>query len=217
MTEDNLCDVLAAAVEAHGVLVERAADGLLLGPLHLPAYARIVRRESAWVQLDVGLRLPDGRVLIESCVGLGATAAEQRRDAFAAFSANALHVLLEALCDHTCEEQVERDEWRCGAHDYTAFLGPYTFRTSGGGPPSLPDDLYDTVQAALQAAPLGRDTHWFRLYYAQAQRQPVVMEVLLDNETWPDAERVLRDVPWALDDRFYSVRLFLVLRRRDDG
>ena len=59
-----------------------------------------------------------------------------------------------------------------------------------------------------------------RTYYGQLNPKEVAYkevdcEVLLDNETWEEAQEQLAELDWPQPEGFYSVRNFLILQRQE--
>ena len=78
-------------------------------------------------------------------------------------------------------------------------------------PDMLVGDLLDKLKDALLSS-LTRECHWLRFYYMRKASSCLAMECLLDNDTWAEGEKLLRN--WNWPDGFYSARLFLVLLPR---
>ena len=72
-------------------------------------------------------------------------------------------------------------------------------------------------RALVLASSLRREVHWIRTFYAANEGQRLGSEVLLDNETWEDAERRFAERSWPAIDGIFGVRLFMMLVPNDDA
>src|SRR5688500_6115849 len=108
-------EVLMQAFHHHGHHEARIEGEWIIIPNYPPARATIhpfsTRQELVNLQLDVEIALDDGRVLAESCAGLGKDQDEALTNAISKFSANAFHALLVAFYDYPIDEQIDVHEW----------------------------------------------------------------------------------------------------------
>lgn len=214
MTTSPATPLLRELLQLHGVTCLEEGDWLRLGSTGPRARASFMIMGSSpnhvSMQLDVALELWAGRVLIESCGGFGDTAREAERDAVENFARCSLHVLLGAFL-RPPDEQVEVEEWEISGVRRRVILGGLVSR---GVPPSggTAHAWFRELERALKTLPLVSGTHWLRVYYAQNRSQPMMLEVLLDNEEWPELKAALEKAPWPHGKDFFSQRLFLVLQ-----
>ena len=127
------------------------------------------------------------------------------------FAINSFHVLAAGLYGANDPEQVTTERWQVGGTRFTAFIGNFGMRASTGVEPKVPDGLFNAIEAAILAEPLGRDAHWVRAFAANLNGQ-MTFEALLDNEPWARGLASLRDAPWTRCDGYYSIRNFILLR-----
>ncbi|MFY0570550.1 DUF6348 family protein [Archangium lansingense] len=214
MTATSATPLLRMLLQPHGVTCLEEGDWLRLGPSGPRAQAWFVDPRThpnhRAVQLDVVLELWTGRVLIESFGGVGETAEEAERDAFENFARGSLHVLLSAFV-RPPDEHVTVEEWELSGVRRRIIFGDIQGR---GVQVSREASRawFDVLERALKTLPLVSGTHWLRVYYAQMQSQPKMLEVLLDNEEWPELKEALLQAPWPRAPEFLSQRLFLVLQ-----
>jgi hypothetical protein len=206
--------LIATLLEGHGV-VPRRSEGILAFQGGWSLATEVFREEQhpngrRSAQLDVRLQLPDGRVLIESCAGIGDDSASVVKDAVENFMRGSLHVLLHAFWLSEPDEQVDIENWIIGENGFHAVMGGATGRgtqPSGG----IPLGWFATFEDAVKSSRLSPTTHWIRVYYAQVQGQPMAVEVLFDNEPWVSVQQIIQNIEWPQTEEFYSVRFFMVL------
>jgi hypothetical protein len=164
-------------------------------------------------RLDVQVCVRDGLVIEECFAGLGEGDAALH-DALANFTLNSFHVLLSALWKSHDPEQVTTEKWVIGGRRYIVYIGHFGTRSSEGGQAHVPHGLLARVEAAIKHEPLSEDIHWFRFFLANVTNE-FTFEALKDNEVWEPGKRCLEAAAWERSSKFYSVRLFLVLRAED--
>lgn len=204
-----LLDWLEVTVRDHGVDVVRHNRSLLIGPKALCCTGELVEMENA-VQLDVYVEWEDGHVLVESCAGWGATPHEQAQDATRAFALNALHPILEAMCDHSCGEQVERETLQIGERTFTMYCGPLV-RWGTPEPPAC-EAWFEVLCEALRHEALPGDLHWVRLYAGLVPGEEPIREALLDNERWPGGLAAVDLLVPPPGETYAARRVFVILR-----
>ena len=217
--------LLLDALEAHGVPARKVQGWIvdsddryaLRGGSHIHA----AEAHGALVVLWVHVAMPDGRLIIESHAPGGADVNDAARAAWEKFSANTLHVLLGSLFGAD-NDHVHRETWTVGGEEWDAYLGTFaiTALPDDNGhdvePMTLcPDGLLAWLRRQIESCDLSRfDVHWFRMFYASCRNECSESEVLLDNESWKEAEAGLRLLEWPSYEGVYTLRTFCVLRRR---
>jgi hypothetical protein len=154
-----------------------------------------------------------GRELIECFGDVGETREEAIANNLQNFAQNSLHVIVGALQDAQEDEQITIEEWEINGHSWQVFCGNYGMKSSGGQPLQLPSELFSQLEAIIKALPLTQDYHWFRFFFACNDSEISAIEFLHDNEMDEAAEQQMSELPWQLTPDFYSVRLFLMLKR----
>jgi hypothetical protein len=163
------------------------------------------------IHLDLDVRLPTGQSLLESCAGVGGTRSEAIADAIRNIADGSFHVIFLALTGRSCSH-CEIESWRVGEVERQVFISPMVCR--GHAPLDDPffREWFSTMQEAIQATGLAPGIHWIRLYQFKASFMDPVSEALLDNDDWPEIQRMLARLSWPPADWFYSVRIFLLMK-----
>ncbi|NHZ37918.1 DUF6348 family protein [Massilia rubra] len=159
---------------------------------------------------SVLILMPDGLRIEEACAGLGA-GEEGIKDGFAKFMNNSFHVLLAALWQRDASERVVTKTVTTRSGRYTGYFGP----TCGYGTPHFPADLSERIERCLEEASLTDELHWMRFFVSNYQKA-FTFEALNNGEPWEHGLRALQACPWTPDERYYVVRVFLMLRRADE-
>jgi len=207
----NPNDWLAEFMGAHGVRGEHHDDWVIFPDHGKRGYARLFPREPVW-QLDIGIEIYPGWLVLESFAGTGEDADEALKDAFEAFARGVLHVMLSAFFSVNTGEQVTREQWDIAGTPRQVTIGSVVFR----GP--VPADFAEAAffpqfEAALKSSSLSEGTHWLRLNYAQQDGRAVLHEAMLDNEPWPEMQEAMTRFVWpSVTSGFSSLRLFLVIQ-----
>ncbi|MFP2924685.1 DUF6348 family protein [Pyxidicoccus sp. 3LG] len=200
--------------ESHGVTCHEEDGWLRLGESGPRAQARFTHPPNSdterTVQLDVTFEPWAGRFVVESFGGVGETPDEARREAVGNFARGTFHVLLAAFM-RAPDAHVTVEQWSVGGIPRRVLMGDVLVR----GEQTLEAEhrsWFDSLERALRALPLVPGTHWLRVYFAQMREQPMTLEVLLDNEEWPELSAALADAHWPKAPGFLSTRLFLVIQ-----
>lgn len=201
----SLIEMIRMLFEGHGVTTRPIDEGFFIPGPGIVVQAEIFSENGPASQLDVRLILPDGQLLIESVGGF------ELVDLVDNFARSSFHVLLRALVKAGADEQVDVETWTVNGVEYRAYLGPVTHR--GETQAAVPTDWFTLFESSIRNATLTGDLHWIRLYYAQMNNETMDVEVLLDNETWDELQTTMRAYDWSRRETFYSVRMFMILKR----
>lgn len=161
--------------------------------------------------LDIEVLLPDGRLLIDRCAGLGEDN-NAIMDGVQNFVLGSFPVLLACFYGKNDPEQVTTKRWSLAGSNWVAYIGNFSRRASQGIDIPVPKSAFTTIESAIEQSPLAADVHWFRTFYCHISAQQV-FEALMDNKPWPQGEVALKDIPWEKCDGYYSVRNFLILAK----
>lgn len=153
--------------------------------------------------------MPDGVYIEEACGAIG-DGEEAIKDGFAKFMNNSFHVLLAALWQRDASERVVTKTVDTRSGRFTGYFGP----TCGYGAPHFPEDLTERIDRCLEEATFSGDLHWIRLFFSNYQNK-FTFEALNNGEPWEHGLHALQACPWTPDERYYVVRVFLILRRND--
>jgi hypothetical protein len=162
-------------------------------------------------RLDVHVLVGDELVIEECFAGIGAGALGLN-DALANFTINSFHVLLATFWNLNDASQVTTESWSISGVSYTAHIGNCGTRASEGVEPFIPQSLFPAIAQAIQAENLHGELHWFRFFFCNVAGEYTV-ESLRDNEEWNRGKELLHEIPWEPSPGYYSVRLFLALRK----
>ncbi|MCB9893142.1 MAG: hypothetical protein H6839_01685 [Planctomycetes bacterium] len=167
------------------------------------------------VRLDAVLKITRGQTLLESCVGIGDDLEEATAQALERFSACSLHQLMSAFFGLQGSSQVQRETWQIGRESWIAHLGGLNvvdYREAKSDPvPMAPPEFFPTLESLIKTSTLSKRPHWLRAFRMQLVADEPVVEVMLDNWSWPEAEKLVSDLPWGTTDGIWSVRTFLVI------
>lgn len=168
------------------------------------------------VQLDILVELLDRRVLIESFAGIGNNQEEAIANSLQNFLYNSLHVLLNAFFD-VKNEQATEEIWQINNKDWKAIIGGFGVKKFEDISVQVPENIFSTFEHLIKRQKLEQDIHWFRLFYAQQNKQMLDCETLFDNETWEEANKELAKLNWEKFEDYYSIRNFLILKNNSYG
>jgi hypothetical protein len=161
-------------------------------------------------QVDIRFSPWPGCLIRESFSGIGASREERIQESLAVFARNTLHVLLKVFFGADCGDQT--NEWKLANQGVPRTITDGNVYCRGTGPFEPKLNWVEGFHRMLASQPLSEGTHWLRLYFAQIDRQPNALELLLDNEPWTGALATARSLPWPLSSGFFSCRMFLVIQ-----
>jgi hypothetical protein len=205
------------ALLAHGLASEIAEDcvisqdGLRLEPRVFPRETSAAN--TSLLQLDVAIDSPllEGGELLDSFAGMGESPEAAEKDAFHKFLIGSFHVVIEALTNHKCDhDQVEWEEWTGVAGKWRVCSGPLL---THGAPDSQLSPSYGSLLEKLTnlySRQITPGPHWLRVFVCAMDHKLTGVEVLLDGETWDEAERVVYEHPWNYPASYQSLRHLIV-------
>lgn len=211
-----LLDVVEGLFDAHGLSTVRH-NGWVVPGGQLPAVRATLyppAPQSTVAQVDFEVLVNPETLIVESFGGAGATQREMAGSAINAFCSNTFHVLLDAFwpdtgCDH---QHAEQERWSIQGQDWRVTIGTFMVKTFGDTHTvEVPPAAFERLQEQVCHRSLSQGPHWVRLYFFRMEGQDPTVEVLLDNEPFPEAEEALAKVSWP-ETGAYSVRTFLVLQ-----
>jgi Family of unknown function (DUF6348) len=213
----NLQDWLEPLLRDHGLETSRYKDWVLVGGdlpgISASCAAPVCQENGCSARLDVEVLLAPGRMLKESFGGSGTDEDEAIGNAFYNFCQSSLHVFLAGFWGRVDDDQVAVEHWRMGGGSWRAVVGNFVRRSYGGESIPVPDGAFEAIEGTLKGMRLAGDLHWVRTYYCNLGTGEVVIEALLDNETWVEGEEALRILEWPPSENFYSVRNFFLIQR----
>lgn len=213
----DLQDWLEPLLQGHGLETSRYKDWILVGG-ELPGIsascaAPVCTESGCSVRLDVEVLVAPERLLSESFGGSGTDGEGAIRNAFDNFCQSSLHVFLTAFWNRPDDDQVTVERWRMGGGNWRAVVGNLVRRSYGGESIPVPEGAFEAIESALKSMRLEGDPHWVRTFYCNMGTGEIVIEALLDNETWEEGEEALRTLEWPPSEKFYSVRNFFLIQR----
>jgi hypothetical protein len=207
-------DALFQMFAGHGVNATRTNIDLLVQDSGLFAACEVVREwdypAGRMVQLDIRVQSPKlgDKLMIESFAGFGLDEAEAAKEAFGKFTQASLHPILASLIDPDLgEEQVEWETWHMGAREWKVCIGPLIIQPGDAAEVDF-GELLDELKAALLPT-LNHRTHWLRTFFHRNGKEYFGSEALLDNEPWPEGQRIVESWNWPEGD--YRARHFMIL------
>ena len=211
---DELHATLIAIFGAHGVTAVPEGDWVTF-PAHAGKLQGLIFglknvHPLCSTQVDIRFSPWPGCLICESFSGIADTREERIRQSLQVFSDNTLHVLLKRFFGLDCGEQT--NELAITNHGVPRTITDGNILCRGTGPVETCADWIEAFHRLLATEPLPQGTHWVRLYYAQVDRRPTMLELLLDNEHWTSGLAATRSLPLPLGDGFFSIRMFLVIQ-----
>ncbi|NHZ44464.1 DUF6348 family protein [Massilia aquatica] len=199
---------LQVLFEGHGLSCE-VVDGWVLPQGRRPAIRAewYPNRNGYSGVFNVRVLMPDGVEFQEACSGMG-TGDEGIDDGFVKFTENAFHVLLAALWGREQDEQVYTEVLATRGGAYTAYQGLFLTR----GEAHFPQEMPDRIDECIRQASLSAEIHCLRFFFAN-HNGDFTFEALDNGQTWDDGLRALQGCAWTPSADFYTVRVFMVLRR----
>ena len=212
----NVNPQLQALFNGHGIATIPLEQKFLLVAKQLALVASTVSQQQfpngVSSRLDVSVTIKD-RILIESFGDVGDTAETALANNVQNFARNSLHIIIGALQGVEQDEQFAVEQWQINGKTWKAYIGNYGAKTLGNQPVHIPADLLPQIERIIQALPLSKEFHWFRFFFSCNNAKISAAEFLYDNDVFGEAIEELINLDWQLTDNFYSVRLFLILRR----
>jgi hypothetical protein len=89
------------------------------------------------------------------------------------------------------DDQVTVERWEIGAVTWRVIIGGYGIRTSEGIKVAVPERAFPVIEGLIKRLALEGTLHWVGTYYGQVNPKEVTCEILLDNETWEEAQEQL--------------------------
>ena len=211
----SLQDDLMALMSGHGLDASTFDDWLIVDN-ELPALRgtyNIANTDSNKIttQVDIELRLSDGRSICEHYAGLGDDQRQASGQGLFKFCCGAFHVYLSAYWHHHEADQVEIETWEIGGVRWNAYISNMINQASAGAAACIPNDYLSTVQSAISALPLEAEDHWLSFYGANLKGD-LTIDARLDNQDWQELSEQLATLDWPPTDGFYSTRNFILLR-----
>lgn len=164
----------------------------------------------AGIRLDITLLLANKKIISESYLGIGKNKISAIQNAFQNFVTNSFHVFLSAFWKITNDDQIGIEEWEIKGNKWKVYIGNFVCK----GDFNIPENLFKIIEEQIQEEDLEEDLYWLRIYYANVNSREIMIETLKNNEVWQEMENKLKTVAWDSSDKFYSLRNFIILKRK---
>ena len=209
---------LKAVLKSHGLESITAGEWLQVNgtlPAIRCAYSIASQgseRHTATVLIQV--KLEEGRIVDESFAGMGETAEQAFLNGMTNFCLGSLRVFLAAVWGKLDKEQVTLDQWSFHGKTWDVYAGSFIRRAFNGENIAVPESLFPQIESEIKKSALGQEMNWVRMFYCRLDQTNVVSEFLINNEKAPDSEKAIKAVDWPKAPYIYTVRQFLMLKRR---
>jgi hypothetical protein len=215
-TSDDATAVFLDLFRAHGLTCQLRDGWIIADSGCLMAQARVFTHSQmptlCSVQLDLDVRIPSDRSMVESCGGFGKTLHAAIADAIQNLANGSFHVIYSALTGQPCSH-CEVEIWEIGGKPRRILVGPLVSRGQGqvAGPETPPRAWFPVVAEHIKNSQLDPGLHWIRLYHFECPKADTENEALLDNQGWIDLRSKLASYAWPHTEGYYSVRMFMIV------
>lgn len=201
---------------AHGIATIPLEHKFLLLSKQLALVQSVVNKQEfpngVSSRLDVSITVKD-KTIIECFGDVGNTAEIALVNNLQNFARNSLHIVIGALQGVEADAQFDVEQWEFNGHSWKVYCGNYGLKSTGNQPIHIPSELFTRIERIIRALPLSDEYHWFRFFFSCNNAEISAVEFLYDNDVFDEAVQELANLDWQLTADFYSVRLFLILRR----
>ena len=176
--------------------------------------------ESVVVQVDITLLFPNEQ-FVESFVAQAATHEDAIVNAFEQFESTVFHTFIMAFWAKAkkVENGVGTDVWDINGQKWEAVISNYGYRGYEDFDSIIPeiDTMYDAIKTAIEAYPLTKDIYAVRSVYTNGTNNQQITEGLINNEEFPELQKVVSQLQWSRSEKFYSVRNLVLLMKLSEG
>ncbi len=191
-------------------------EGVIRLPQHNLEFEFVVRPgpeapNTVLLQVDFEARSPtlDGRAIRESLAGFGSTHEEALKDAFRKFLLGSFHVYLAALTGFAGKgTQAEWIAWDGAKTRWKICVAPVLVH--GGEPENSTFAGFVDLLLELFASTADSGPHWVSVFVSALDGQAAGVDVRLDNESWPDGNKLAGKWDWHFPDGYFSLRHFFL-------
>jgi hypothetical protein len=219
--DEKIIAAICRALAGHGVEYQRAGDLVLVESGRLRMSAAVFLRDLASggvtlvLEVFATAEVLNFRTISECFAGQGESENEALGQAIDKFFRGSFHVLLQALADHECADQTEVEHWSGTDAAWEVHSGPLTSQSSSTETLSWTHPNYANFFTSLQKRSereLTSGPHWIRAFLGVLDGKVIASEVLLDNNTWNDAQTELQAFDWTHVQGYCALRHFLILK-----
>ncbi len=166
-------------------------------------------------RLDVRIELPNGQAIIESFGDIGENSENAKNKNIQNFALNSFHVISACLNNNKEDEQITFEEWKVDESEWDVYIGNFGMKGSTNEPVEVPSGLFDLIEKLIKDnIKKENEYYWARFFFAQFKNEISAIEFLVNNETFEEGRLHLSKLPWGLRDEFYSVRNFLIIKKK---
>lgn len=157
------------------------------------------------------MRLPDRREIIEHVAGASDSLDKAEADAKMNFALTTFHVIYRGFLNPRDAHQTE-EKITIGGQPRVLVLGDTMTRsqTTNNTPDMFP--FRDDFRKVLAPLPLGAQTHWIKIIYANHHSNTMMCVVTLDNEESPTLTEAVKNLAWPKQEEFYMAKQFIVVK-----
>ena len=134
--------------------------------------------------------------------------------ALSRFSMSMLHPILSACGAWSDDPHTTRETWHSANYPRLDvwFGDAATYHPEDAPPVDIPPEWIDHLQAAISGQVLRPGFNWASLYCSRMDMVPVDGMATLNNDYWPAGWEATARANWPNAQRYYGVRLFIVMR-----
>jgi len=165
-------------------------------------------------QLSIEIFINSEMIMVESFSGLGESAIERLKNAFASFVHHDFYLLLLSIWNKESTEKIKKERWKIKDTLYDAYIGTQgIINFDKEKILEIPSNYNEHIKTVISNEPLDKKFHWFTFFYANLNGLDNASEVLKDNIKWIAGEKILNTLSWRRSNHYYAVRQFVVLKR----
>lgn len=164
-------------------------------------------------QLTIELFINSEMIMVESFAGMGETAVERLKNAFASFLHHSAPTFLAAIWGKASDD-VHTETWTVGDVDYKAYIGNQGILNYDKEKTlTIPESYSGRIKELITSEKLDNEIHWFNLFYANMNGLDTYSEVLKDNIKWVEGSKTMDSLSWVRSNSYYAVRQFIILKK----
>lgn len=174
------------------------------------------RLESSYCssRMDVNIQLPDNQLIIESFGDAGKDSEDAKIKNLQNFAFNSFHVITACMNEEKEDKQIGYEEWNIDGVDWEVFIGNFGIKGVIGDVMDF-SELFNRVEKLVKGnIDNEKEYHWVRFFAAQYNNEISAIEFLVNNEYREEEQMELENFPWELRDEYYSIRNFMVLKKK---
>jgi hypothetical protein len=215
VANSTFAGLVEGALVAHGIRCTRKAGVVRLADhgLVFETTEKPVPRSAgtSLIQVDVEVKSPKlgRRAIHEAIAGIGPSREGALQNALQKFLLGSFHVFLTALADHECRDNPAL--WL----DRPGKKGPWRLcdaplLVQGGDPMKTNYSGFAEALKALFSEEAKAGVHWVSVFVSAIDGKSAGLDVRLDNEPWPKAQKLAKKWDWPYPEGYYALRHFFI-------